>query len=85
MSETITPTDAEKLSEIIERVKTWSHSMKIALAKQVLDTLEPPRALPVTRGRPVEELIGIGAGDSPPPDDDQVRAWVDEHRMGKYG
>jgi hypothetical protein len=85
MSGTITPTDAEQVSEIIERVKTWSRSMKIALAKRVLDTLESPEARPTTRGRPVEELIGIGAGDSPPPDDDQVHTWVDEHRMGKYG
>jgi hypothetical protein len=64
MSGMITPTDAEQLSEVIERVKTWSPSMKIALAKRVLDTLEAPEAAPATHGRPVEELVGVGAGGS---------------------
>jgi hypothetical protein len=85
MSGTITPTDAEQVSEIMERVRTWPRSMRIALAKRVLDTLEDPEAGPATRGRPVEELNGIGSGDSPPPDDNQGRTWVDEHRMGTYG
>lgn len=75
----------EQLSEIMDRIKSWPRTMKLALAKQVLNALEvsEPRAAP--RGRPVEELIGIGAGDAPPPDDQEVPTWIDEHRAGKYG
>ncbi len=60
-------------------------TLRIALVKYVLDTLDVPQAVPVPRGRPVEELIGIGAGASPAPDDAQVKSWIDEHRMEKYG
>lgn len=78
-------TETEQLSVIMNQIKTWPRTMRIALAKYVLDTLEPPRAVGVPRGRPVEELIGLGAGSSPAPDDDQVRSWINEHRMEKYG
>ncbi len=59
-----TPTPSEQLSEIMDRVKTWPRTLKIALAKRVLDALDVPEPGPATRGRPVEELIGLGAGSS---------------------
>jgi hypothetical protein len=78
-------TETEQLSDVMDRVKTWPRTMRIALAKYVLDTLDVPRAGPAPRGRPVEELIGLGAGSTPAPDDDQVQSWIDEHRVEKYG
>ncbi len=75
----------EQVSEVIDRVKTWPKTLRIALAKRLLDTLDSPEASTATRGRHVEELIGLGAGPAPPPDDAVVRSWIDEHRMGKYG
>jgi hypothetical protein len=35
--------------------------------------------------RSVRELIGLGAGDSPAPDDESVSRWIAEQRMEKYG
>jgi hypothetical protein len=35
--------------------------------------------------RSVQELVGLGAGDSPAPDDETVRRWIAEQRMEKYG
>jgi hypothetical protein len=78
--------EANELSEVLDRVKSWSPESRIVLARRILETLET--AQPSTRGhtaRSVRELIGIGAGDSPPPDDKTVRRWIDEHRMEKYG
>jgi hypothetical protein len=78
--------EANDLSEVLNRVKDWTPAQRITLARRILETLEtaqqPARGLPA---RSVQELIGIGAGDSPPPDDETVRRWIDEHRMEKYG
>lgn len=76
---------AEQIAEILDRVKSWPATQKIALAKGILDTFEVQPADSSPRGRPVEELIGIGAGSGPPPDDEQVRSWMEEHRREKYG
>ena len=78
-------TETEQLSIVMNQIKTWPRPMRIALAKYVLETLDWPQAVPVPGGRPVEELIGLGAGSSPAPDDDQVQSWVNEHRMERYG
>jgi hypothetical protein len=78
--------EANELADVMGRVKTWPPNLRIALAHRILDSLAPtppaPRGLPA---RSVQELIGIGAGDSPPPDDEAVRRWIDERRMEKYG
>ena len=67
MSAIPTPTEAEQLAEIMDRVKTWSMTTKLALAKHVLDTLDLSQSSPRPRRRPVEQWIGLGAGSSPPP------------------
>jgi hypothetical protein len=59
----------------------------------ILETVEPREALgqtpehgePLRRGKPIELLIGLGAGSGLPPSDSLVRQWMDEHRMEKYG
>jgi hypothetical protein len=82
----MTTAEATELSDVLNRVKTWPATQRITLARRILETLEAaPRATRGLSARSVQELIGIGAGDSPPPDDETVRRWIDEHRMEKYG
>jgi len=67
--------------------------MRVSLARMILETVETPtmpspaltQTAPSRRGKPVESLIGLGAGSGPPPSDELVRQWIDEHRMEKYG
>ena len=78
--------EATELAEVLNRVKNWSPESRIVLARRILETLEGPHRPP--RGiaaRSVRELIGLGAGSAPPPDDETVRRWIAEHRMEKYG
>jgi hypothetical protein len=77
--------ETNELMDVMDRVKTWSPTLRIALARRILESLDVPPADPSRRGRPVHELIGLGAGDSPPPDDDRVQQWIDEHRLEKCG
>jgi hypothetical protein len=78
--------ESSEIVDVLERVKTWSPPERITLARRILETLEPADTpAPPRTGRSVQELIGMGAGDSPPPDDDTVRRWIDEQRVEKYG
>jgi hypothetical protein len=77
------------LAHLLELVRTWPPDLQVALARRILETMEPLPAASeqrgTPRGKPVQELIGIGAGGGPPPADEEVRQWIDEHRMEKFG
>ena len=77
---------ASELNDVLDRVKAWSPESRARLVRGILETLGPTP--PSTDRRPrrsVHELIGIGTGESPPPDDESDRRWIDERRMEKYG
>lgn len=82
---------AEEMAGVLERINAWPVAARPMLALKVLESLDrPDQAMvesprPAPRGRPVEDLRGLAAGPKPPPDDDDVKRWIDEHRMGKYG
>jgi hypothetical protein len=79
--------DATELTDVLNRVKTWPVENRIALVKQVLETLTPATSgrSSVPRGPSAAEIIETFKSDRPPPDDATVRQWIDEHRMEKYG
>ena len=65
-------TEATELTDVLSRVKNWSPKSRIVLARLILETLEVPQrpalGLPA---RSAQELIGLGVGDSPAPDDER--------------
>jgi hypothetical protein len=88
--------EVDEFAEVMERVRGWSPSLRIALAKGILDSLQaagatepahgrPDSARKPTRGLSAEEIRGLLKTDRPPPDDESVKRWIDEHRMEKYG
>jgi hypothetical protein len=79
--------EATELTDVLDRVKTWPVENRLALVKQVLETLTPStsgRSF-VPRGPSAAEIIEVFKSDRPPPDDATVRQWIDEYRMEKYG
>jgi hypothetical protein len=50
---------------------------------ETVETPEPPLA--PGRGVSVAELMELVKTDKPAPDDETIRRWIDEHRVGKYG
>ncbi len=80
-------TDRQELMAVWEQVRRWPAQLQVSLARRLLDaadTAEPTFGGP-TRGKPVSELIGLGAGSGNPPSDETVRQWLEEHRAEKYG
>jgi hypothetical protein len=86
--------EANELSDVLDRVKSWSPPLRIALARRILETLDTsavgePERHPVieepTRGVPVERVLGMLKTDREPPNDEECRQIVEEERWKKYG
>jgi len=69
--------------QVLELVSAWPAEDRIALARDLLGTVQGNEATRTARPS-FEQALGIGRGDAPAPTDEQVRQWIDEHRMGKY-
>jgi hypothetical protein len=79
--------ESTELTDVLNRVKTWPVASRIALVKEVLETLTPAtsESPSVPRGPSAAEIIETFKTDRPAPDDATIRQWIDEHRMEKYG
>ena len=80
--------EATQPTDVLDRVKDWPPAQRITLRVASWRPWSAPQAPPLRAAlsaRAVQELIGLGAGGSPPPDDETVRRWIDERRMEKYG
>jgi hypothetical protein len=73
-----------EFEDVLSRVRGWTPEMRLSLAEQLLRSLHPAIQTAGLRGVPVEQVRGIAANDRPPPDDETVERWVEEHRAEKY-
>jgi hypothetical protein len=67
---------------ILRMIETWPAEDQIALAQLILrraaEHAQPQR--PSWR-----EMVGLAATGQPPPSDEDISTWLDEHRSEKYG
>ncbi|MBI4671886.1 MAG: hypothetical protein HY741_09505 [Chloroflexi bacterium] len=71
--------------DVIRTVVSWEHERRLALIRELLLSLEAEwRTRPVPRNT-FKRALGLAATSQPAPSDEQVRDWLDEHRMEKYG
>lgn len=78
-------TEAMEYVEVLQKLRAWSPDMRCALVEAILETLKPELPVGRPRGVPVERVLGLAAGQGPPPDDETVKQWIHEHRLEKYG
>jgi hypothetical protein len=81
---------ADEVSEVLDRVKHWPTPSRIALARRILESLDPSAdsgtgAESPTRGVPADSVVGFLRLDREPPDDEECRRIVEEERWKKYG
>jgi hypothetical protein len=85
----MTSTETQEVATVAQRIKAWPAAMRLALARQILETLEwpPPDSAPslVPRGPSAAEVAARLRTDKSAPDDATVRRWIEEHRLEKYG
>ena len=79
---------APTLTDVLDSIRDWPEDTRLALAYRILQSVvEQPAqpAAPAPRKRTLQHALGLLASDTPAPDDEQVRQWLDEHREEKYG
>ncbi len=71
----------------LNAIRRWTMAQRVALLQDVLKTLTPEPELdkPRVRERTLERALRIVPLDREPPTDEEVKQWLDEHRMEKYG
>ena len=81
--------ETSEISAVVHRVQSWPTSLRITLARRILETLEetttPKPLANRQRGYSAEEVRAMLRMDKPAPDDTTVKQWIEEHRMEKYG
>lgn len=70
--------------QVLATVTSWPAEKRFDLVHAILRTLDPDSATPQERGEAFQQLRGALKVENPPSDED-VRRWLDEHRMAKYG
>lgn len=75
----------EEISDVLERVQNWPIPMRVALARQILDSVQetPNETLP--RGPSAAEVAAMFQTAKPAPDDETVEQWIGDRLMKKYG
>jgi hypothetical protein len=82
-------TETSEITDVMQRVRSWPVSMRIILARRILETVEGAATLEPRSGQPrgysAEEVRALLRIDQPAPDDAAVEQWLEEHRLEKYG
>ena len=69
----------------LKTIRQWTIAQRYALLQDVLKTLALEAEKPRVRERTLERALQIVPLDCVPPTDEEVKQWLDEHRMEKYG
>jgi hypothetical protein len=77
--------EADEMAEILSRVKNWSVPARVALARQILESVErEPVMEPRPRKLGISELIGLLKTDAPPTTDEECQAILEEELIKKH-
>jgi hypothetical protein len=71
--------------QVLKVVSTWPAEQRLTLVQEVLETVKNQER----QSRPARDTlsgaVGLLRGAGPPPDDQAVKRWIDEHRTRTYG
>lgn len=70
---------------VLKTIRQWPKAQRFILVQEVLKTLASESEQPRRRERTLERALGLVNLKGPAPTDEEVKQWLDEHRMEKYG
>ena len=76
---------AEDYDLVLKTVSAWPVEQRASLLNALINSLGSAGQGQKGPKPTIDELVGVARGEGPPPTDEQVKQWIDEHRMQKYG
>lgn len=74
------------VDDILATVSTWPVEERLELISRLLQSVRlPEETRRAERTLALQRLRGLLASDRPAPTDEEIAAWLDEHREQKYG
>lgn len=65
--------------KVLEIVRRWPDARRFTLVQDVLKKAHPRKK------QTLSQALGLLATSAPPPSDEEVKPWLEEHRTEKYG
>jgi hypothetical protein len=81
-------TETPEYQAVRDTVARWTPAQRFALIHEMLNMLAGESRGDETSGRTrrmLAQAIGLGRGNGSPPTDEEVRRWLEERRLDKYG
>ena len=76
-------TESPSYQQVLEVVSQWSDVRRFTFVQDVLKTLEPETR--PHQKQTLQQALGLLKTNAPPPSDGEIKEWLDNHRMEKYG
>ena len=76
---------ADSYETVLKTVRQWPPDRRLALVRDVINTLSPEVISSRPKRRTLEKALGLLATCQPIPSDAQVQQWLEERRMEKHG
>jgi hypothetical protein len=74
----------DKIDDVLREIEGWPRADRLSLAMEILRESAAAAPSPAPRDT-LSRALGLARGKGPPPTDEQVKQWIHEHRMRKYG
>ena len=72
--------------EVVQLVRQWPPSERFSLVQVIFQSLAPEIKRPIYQKKNTfTQALGLLATTSPAPTDTQVKEWLEERRLEKYG
>jgi hypothetical protein len=75
---------SNEYQKVVQTVLSWPPEDRASLIQLLLDGMKS-HATATAQKLQLSDFVGIARGSGAAPDDAQVKQWIDEHRMEKYG
>lgn len=77
----MTSAESLELASVLDRIRRWPESLRLELARQVLDDLPESTSDTPPKRLPANQIIGVLKTDSPPPTDAECEQILEEERQ----
>lgn len=77
--------ETRNYQSVLRTIGEWSLEWRLALIRDLAQSLQLDLTVQQRRKPTLHKALGLLATDKPAPTDAQVKQWLEEHRLEKYG